>query len=393
MIRNLLNLLIFFVAFTVTVYPQTYTVSGKVIDKTNSKPLQNANVYINNSSKGSITDAQGQYTIGGLRPGKYELVVSYIGFQTLATTIEITNENDEVNFWLDKKEQVLRDVLVVDDATRRKYLKIFKETLLGYTASARRCSIENLEVVSFSSGTGKGDILAFADEDLVVRNPDAGYIIHFQMTDFFFNMEQNASYFFGYMRFEDMSNVGKEGSQYRKWVKRRNEIYYGSSLHFFRSLVNKELDKEGFRLEQRRVTRIDTATEKRKTVTVGSSGMSFKTQAANIMARSMNVTEETLLSLYSDSAYKIYELKLDGALHIIYRRNTKLKNETNQNRQGMFFGGQPSNGTFSGLRLKEVPILIDYRGVILTPMNVIYDGIWIYERMANMLPEDFVPEE
>jgi len=393
MIKCLLNILLFIFIFAATGYTQTYSVSGKVYDKAKSVPLQNANVYINNSSKGTITDAKGNYTIGGLKPGKYEMVVSYIGFQTLATTIEVTNENDEINFWLDKKEQVLRDILIVDDATRRKYLKIFKETLLGTTASARRCDIENLDAVSFSSGTEKGDLLAFADEDLVIQNPDAGYIIHFQMTDFFFNLQQNSSYFFGYMRFEDMSNVGKEGSKYKIWNKRRNEMYYGSSMHFFRSLVKKELDKQGFRLEERRTVRMDSTTEKKKSITVGSGGMSFKNVSSGVMVTNVYVTEDSLLSLYCDSAYKIYELKLQGPLHVIFRRNTKLKNETNQNRQGMFFNSQPSTGTFSGIRPKETPILIDYRGIVLTPMNLIYNGIWNYERMANMLPEDFVPED
>ena len=82
MIRPLSGYLIFFFAFTAIGFSQTYSVSGKVMDKTKSEPLQNANVYINNSSKGTITDAHGNYTIGGLKPGKYELVVSYIGFQT-----------------------------------------------------------------------------------------------------------------------------------------------------------------------------------------------------------------------------------------------------------------------------------------------------------------------
>jgi hypothetical protein len=111
--------------------------------------------------------------------------------------------------------------------------------------------------------------------------------------------------------------------------------------------------------------------------------------AQDVRVNVVPVTADGLLSLYSDSAYKIYELKLKGSLHITYRKNTKLKNDIQQDRG---FIRQPNSGTFSGLRMKENPVLIDYKGLLLTPMNIIYDGIWVYERLANMLPEDFVPE-
>ena len=62
---------------------------------------------------------------------------------------------------------------------------------------------------------------------------------------------------------------------------------------------------------------------------------------------------------------------------------------------GLGFGlltGQPRSGTFSGLRLNVRPILLDYKGRLLTPLAAYYDGIWAFERLANMLPEDFEPD-
>ena len=53
---------------------------------------------------------------------------------------------------------------------------------------------------------------------------------------------------------------------------------------------------------------------------------------------------------------------------------------------------QPPTGTMTGLRLREAPVLITGRGVLLTPIRVYYDGIWAYERLANMLPEDYEAE-
>ena len=58
----------------------------------------------------------------------------------------------------------------------------------------------------------------------------------------------------------------------------------------------------------------------------------------------------------------------------------------------MIISGQPPAGTVSGLRLREEPALINARGIILTPIRLFYDGIWGYERLANMLPEDYEVE-
>lgn len=371
------------IVFSVTIaYSQAYTVSGKVTDRVTGKPLQNTNVYINNTSKGTITNGEGYFSISSLVPGKYDLVISYIGFQTEVRSIDISNENKQLEILLEKKEKLLREVLILTDETRRRYLKIFKENLLGYTDAARRCKISNIDAVDFTTGPEKGDIIAFADEDLVIENPESGYIIHFQMTDFYFNTNTGASWFFGYMRFEDMA---KNGEPSKKWIKRRNDNYYGSSMHFYRSLVKKELAKEGYKMAERREI-VDTSLKNKSNVTINANGVSVQ---RNKMVVSVPVTEDSILFLYSDSAYKIFELQLKGSLHIAYRKSTKLKNEI---QQGGAFIGQPNSGTFSGLRIRETPVLIDYKGLLLTPMNIIYDGIWVYERMANMLPEDFEPE-
>ncbi|HTH30456.1 MAG TPA: hypothetical protein VL946_03855, partial [Lacibacter sp.] len=68
-----------------------------------------------------------------------------------------------------------------------------------------------------------------------------------------------------------------------------------------------------------------------------------------------------------------------------------LKNEITKNR---IITGQLRDMTVSGIRpvKPRVPVLIDYRGRLLTAMSFYYDGIWMYERLANMLPEDYVPD-
>ena len=103
-----------------------------------------------------------------------------------------------------------------------------------------------------------------------------------------------------------------------------------------------------------------------------------------------SMAEDSLLKDAGTESYKVFELSLSQQMYIKYNRNTELKL---QMARIMTLPGQPESGTMSGLRLKKSPVLVDYRGILLYPMNVYFDGIWAYERLANMLPEDYEPEK
>ncbi len=100
--------------------------------------------------------------------------------------------------------------------------------------------------------------------------------------------------------------------------------------------------------------------------------------------------EDSIIRSIEDNNYQQFELLLQPQVYIKYNRNTELKLQLSK---VMPTEGQPENTTITGLRLKKAPILVDYRGILLTPMNVYFDGIWAYERLANMLPEDYKPEK
>lgn len=59
-------------------------ISGQVFDKGSNSPLPGVTVYLKEiPSKGTTTDADGQYVILSVPPGKYELIMSFVGYATL----------------------------------------------------------------------------------------------------------------------------------------------------------------------------------------------------------------------------------------------------------------------------------------------------------------------
>ena len=57
------------------------SIKGIVTDQADGLPLPNANVYVVETRTGSVTDAEGAFTVAGLRAGDYTVLVSFTGYQ------------------------------------------------------------------------------------------------------------------------------------------------------------------------------------------------------------------------------------------------------------------------------------------------------------------------
>jgi len=359
-------------------FSQQFYIRGRVIDGETQLALKGASVYINNTTIGAITDDKGDFELGPFQPGRYEVVASFVGYDALLYSAEIKTAGIRITFKLEKKEEVLREVLVLSSELRKHYLDIFKQYVIGVSVAADHCQIKNIEEVQFASGDTKDEIVAYTEKALVIENPELGYTIHFELLQFYYNKATNGAYFFGYTRFVDW---GKDEKTKKKWIRKRKQAYEGSTVHFFRSLVNKRSVKEGFTTYQL----INTQKEKKDSISI--KAVSPKSNPGVQIAS--KAIEDSMIRIYPDSVYRIYELRIHDGWRIFYNKNTDLKLEIMRK---TILSGQPPSGTVSGLRLREEPVLINERGIILTPIRLFYDGIWGYERLANMLPEDYEVE-
>jgi TonB-dependent receptor len=78
---------------------QSTVLSGKIIDKSTKEPLPGANILIEGTSMGTISNVNGEYIIRNLRSGKYNLIVSFIGYSNLKQEVEVLiNQRNEINF-------------------------------------------------------------------------------------------------------------------------------------------------------------------------------------------------------------------------------------------------------------------------------------------------------
>lgn len=83
------KILFLFILFSqsISVFAQQATIKGKVTSQ--GEPIEFVNVYVLGADKGAITDSQGEYLVKGIKPGKYLIKVSYVGYRTIEQRVEL----------------------------------------------------------------------------------------------------------------------------------------------------------------------------------------------------------------------------------------------------------------------------------------------------------------
>ncbi|MDR1631300.1 MAG: carboxypeptidase-like regulatory domain-containing protein, partial [Dysgonamonadaceae bacterium] len=105
-----------FLLWTVTTIlsAQTGNIAGTVTGKKDGEAIIGANILIENTNTGAVTDFNGKFVISGISAGKYTLKVSYLSYQTAEINLEVTAEQTaEINVAMVEAANVLDEVTVV----------------------------------------------------------------------------------------------------------------------------------------------------------------------------------------------------------------------------------------------------------------------------------------
>ena len=129
--KKLLSVL-FLLSFTLaSVYAQDIQVKGTVVSGSDDFPLPGVNVVVKGTTKGVITDLDGNFTISV--PSDAVLTFTYIGFKTQEVAV---NGKTTLNVVLDEDTETLEEVVVVGYGVQKKSV---------VTASIAKVSADDLE--------------------------------------------------------------------------------------------------------------------------------------------------------------------------------------------------------------------------------------------------------
>ncbi len=351
-------------------------VNGTIISENTGLPVEGASVYFNNTSIGTSANAAGKFLLQLPNMLNAELIISGVGYERLVYILPAPIDQKKTYvFKLEQKEQQLRDVLILPDVLRRKYLGIFEQNFLGVTEEASRSRIENRRDIYFTSGENNNTIRAYSDTPLVIINKMLGYKIKFELVDFSFNKENGRTFYYGYTRFEEMGDKSR-------WRKNRKRCYYGSTVHFFRSMIANRLKEDAFKIYL--IKPVNLSGDTNHVV----NGVLEKVNGNRDMAIAVAVVPDQIIKPDTSNVNN-YLLTLKGKLMVQYDKEPASKAYLKKN---TFVQGNMPVGFRAYVSIKSDSLQIASNGIVNNPMDAEYSGYWIYEKAANMLPLNYEPD-
>ena len=375
---------------------QGQQLTGTVSDKASGRRLAGASVYMSNSSLGCLTNQDGFFTLPKLPAGQFELVISYVGFQTSVLTLTGLPDSSLV-IALMSKESLLQEVVV------RAYEKngwahwgfLFKTNFLGTSAYSDQCRIENPQDIQFSYSPSDNTLFANNRQPIVIINKALGYRIEYDLEEFFYGFGSHLLTVTGYAYFKEMEGSAKKKSN---WLKSRNRCYEGSMMQFLRAVWSGRSKEEGFEV---RIMRTFPDAEKRRVQSIREGNPSFLGMPADSIKYYSAVLNQHTGSryLYRDPVDpeqfitrirpQSVALLFDEYLRVSYPRKKQDPEYLARNLQATY-----DSCVTAVLQLeKQEPIKIFPFGNYADPVNLIISGYWAWsEKVSTLLPLDFTPD-
>ncbi|HYE55272.1 MAG TPA: carboxypeptidase-like regulatory domain-containing protein [Chitinophagaceae bacterium] len=226
------------------------SIRGKVVHETSGEPIANASVFVNSSTRGTISKTDGSFELNNVPAGNHELIISSVGFITLVMPYTAADLPLNLEIRLKPKAAELATVIVEPDEKDgwNRFGKFFMDSFIGTTSNAKDCKLRNPEVLRFRYSKKNNMLRVIADEPLIIENRALGYSIQYQLEEFSFDYRSKFLLFMGYALFEDIP-TNRDGLK-RRWAANREEAWHGSIQHFMRSLYRDSLASEGFEVKR-----------------------------------------------------------------------------------------------------------------------------------------------
>lgn len=344
-----------------------------MIDGETSQPLPGANVFLSNTTKGSSTDVNGSFHIRDLRPVRYQLVVSFVGYKTEMFDV-LPDKPVTYKIILAPAPETLSEVVVRSKKMSRKEwlasLKMFKDHFIGFSDNAKYCDFVNPTVLDFDT-TG-ALFNAFTGSALNIDNRGLGYRVKVFLQTYQYDRSTTQLTYVGPMNYELLSP--EDDKEKIRWARNRLKAYYGSPMHFFRALYNKRLNEEGFYFMIPGKPAASDTTIKIDT---------------RLFRQALYVTTirdyKRILDLDSLDGDPV--LKFKGVLEVQYVKETETK--AYQDNRYKPIEKKPQ---LSWINITQ-PAAIEPNGQAWPIEALQYRGYWSWELMSETLPLDYEPND
>ena len=340
-----------------------FTVSGKVIDAGTKAPMQSASVFAQNTTIGTPTDEQGNFSLQ-LPAGGYDLIVTFTDYTTEIKRVSSSDtSNRNIIIEITKKSKAMEEVAVVasnevKDGWER-YGFFFTDNFIGKTLFSSDCHLLNRDALKFYFNKKRNRLKVRASEPLEIRNDALGYKIKYTLDSFTYDYGTQTTLYTGYPLFEEMQP--QSDIQQQQWKINRVQAYNGSTLHFMRSVYNKTLKEESFEIQF---------------IIDNGDGTDTAIKIKNFYAA---------LNYKKDDSTQTVSIKPNQSnMAVIYGNEQPEKNYLAEDETA------PKKYQLSIVTLTQ-PITIEQNGYFYDQNDITTTGYWTWEKVGDMVPYDFNP--
>lgn len=338
-----------------SLFAQGYRVSGTVTDARTGQPMAGASVFCQNTTMGTLTNANGEFTLN-VPAGGYDIVVSFTGYETQSQSVTAQTENlGQLKFVLKEKSKNMEEVAVVATTEVKngweKYGDFFREQFIGITENSKSCTIENPTALRFFYSKKRNRLKVLASEDLIIVNKALGYRIRYTLDSFTHEYASSITQYTGYPLFEPLAGTAEDVT---RWQEKREEAFLGSLTHFMKSYYHKTLGQEGFKLEF-----LDGKTNKYKP---------------------LHDPYDTTFSVMTDDGMDLHP---PSTMRIIYLNETPETSYLEKNKLDLTNTVQVSQ-----LKFREA-VFVESNGYCYDQRDILAIGYWGWEKIGDLMPYDY----
>lgn len=355
--------IVFFANYSIA-QSESYLITGKVMDAVTKLPLLGASVFAQNTTIGTATDQQGNFTLRLLNGG-YDLIITFTGYQTVTRRITTADALDKnIVIEVAQKEKALEDVVIKSSNEVKdgliKYGSFFEENFIGKTINSNQCVIKNKDVLHFYFYKKKNRLKVLATAPLEIENTALGYTIKYTLDSFTHEYGTQMSTYSGYPLFKDMPPADE--AQKTGWYNNRLKAYQGSMLHFMRSVHDKKIKEEGFEIQLvAKTNEIETAIPVQDFYGAINYSINDSTQLVEITPNQQNMAV-------------LYNRQAPAPLYLAAT------------------GDVPRKFQLSILTIApDQSIGIEQNGYFFDQNDIVINGYWTWQKVADVLPYDFRP--
>jgi hypothetical protein len=311
-------------------------ITGNVVNEETGAPLKDVNVFLANTTVGTTTGKNGEFSLKNVPFGTYDIIFSFVGFETEMRNFSKYNPG-AFNFTISLKPKMinLNQISVTGTVPEdwKDNLEIFTRIFIGETKNSEKTKILNPEVINFIKDEKTNTFKANSDSLICIENLALGYTLYIVLEWLEYNTKDGSIKFMFYPRFKELTPVSEDEKE--EWEINRRRTYLNSSKYFLYALVHNLWGKD----------------------------YKIKDEDGDIFPEDLEIK--------SNSDSSIYELYYEGNIGI--RRHF----------------GSPSY-----LNFIYPSVSIDKFGNLCSPYeNVIIGGAWAAQRIADLLPQDYVYKE